>query len=445
MSDPVALKLQPVSQAVARWRPTALDYVFAVLVLLGAGYAWQRFHDYMDGYEQAILGGTALATIGFAWHWKAMRWFLPVCALLALAATGLYQGDLARAGSSFWLKYLLASQSAVMWMCVLCLLATVVYWAALLRRSDTLGFVGSSLTWGAAGAALVSKLVRWYESYLIGIDVGHIPVSNLYEVFILFVLITALMYLYYEGRFQTRKLGAFVMLVVSAAVGFILWYAFSRQAHEIQPLIPALQSWWMKIHVPANFVGYGAFALAAMLGVAWLLAEPKPQSPQTRRLLFIAAVLIASVFGVFQYFAPVWFPDLQAGAGFIAKAGYSAALLCVVAACRGRLAAYLPAPALIDEVAYRAIALGFLFFTIATILGAMWAADAWGGYWSWDPKETWALIVWLNYAAWLHIRLVKGWRGELLAWWSVIGLYVTTFAFLGVNMFLSGLHSYGTL
>ncbi|MFP4130631.1 MAG: cytochrome c biogenesis protein CcsA, partial [Thiohalospira sp.] len=82
---------------------------------------------------------------------------------------------------------------------------------------------------------------------------------------------------------------------------------------------------------------------------------------------------------------------------------------------------------------------------IATILGAMWAAEAWGGYWSWDPKETWALIVWLNYAAWLHMRFTKGWRGRPLAWWSIIGLFITGFAFLGVNMFLSGLHSYGEL
>ena len=173
--------------------------------------------------------------------------------------------------------------------------------------------------------------------------------------------------------------------MISAAVGFILWYTFDRQAHEIQPLIPALQSWWMKIHVPANFVGYGAFALSAMLGVAQLLSR------------------------------------------------------------RGILADKLPAADVIDEMMYKAISVGFLFFTIATILGAMWAADAWGGYWSWDPKETWALIVWLNYAAWLHVRLVKGWRGEPLAWWAVVGLLVTTFAFIGVNMFLSGLHSYGSL
>ena len=86
---------------------------------------------------------------------------------------------------------------------------------------------------------------------------------------------------------------------------------------------------------------------------------------------------------------------------------------------------------------YKSIAVGFAFFTIATVLGALWAAEAWGGYWSWDPKETWALIVWLNYAAWLHMRLMKGLRGTVSAWWALAGLAVTTFAFLGVNMFLS--------
>ena len=82
---------------------------------------------------------------------------------------------------------------------------------------------------------------------------------------------------------------------------------------------------------------------------------------------------------------------------------------------------------------YRAIAIGF--FTVATILGALWAADAWGAYWQWDPKETWALIVWLNYAAWLHMRLIKGLRGTMAAYWALTGLLITGFAFLGVNMY----------
>src|SRR6185436_8372078 len=97
----------------------------------------------------------------------------------------------------------------------------------------------------------------------IGADIGHIPISNLYEVFVLFALITSMFYLFYERRYATRELGAFVMMVVAAAVGFLLWYTFDREAQEIQPLVPALQSWWMKIHVPANFIGYGTFSLSA--------------------------------------------------------------------------------------------------------------------------------------------------------------------------------------
>src|SRR5690606_16480916 len=109
----------------------------------------------------------------------------------------------------------------------------------------------------ATTMGMVGLMVRWRESYLMGADIGYIPVSNLYEVFILFSIVTALLYLYYERRYQTRSLGGFVLLVISAAIGFLLWYTFDRQAHEIQPLVPALQSYWMKIHVPANFIGYG--------------------------------------------------------------------------------------------------------------------------------------------------------------------------------------------
>jgi len=126
--------------------------------------------------------------------------------------------------------------------------------------------------WISAVAGFTGLVVRWHESYLLRPDAGHIPVANLYEVFILFLVITALMYLYYEKRFGIRKLGGFVFAFMAVVVGFVLWYSVSREAHAIQPLIPALQSWWMKIHVPANFIGYGAFCIAAMLGCAALLA-----------------------------------------------------------------------------------------------------------------------------------------------------------------------------
>ncbi|MDX5444498.1 MAG: c-type cytochrome biogenesis protein CcsB [Zoogloeaceae bacterium] len=372
-------------------RLSAFDWVWALLTAAGAVYAYIHYAELMDGYEIGILAGTAATLIWLGWAWKPMRGFSLAVAVLSLGAIGLYGDNLAAADSNFFLKYLISSQSAIMWMSALYVLATVAYFGGLVARSEFTEKVGSAMTWSATVMGTVGLMVRWRESYLISHDVGHIPVSNLYEVFILFAVITALLYLYYEGRYRTRALGGFVLLVISAAVAFLLWYTFDRGAHEIQPLVPALQSYWMKIHVPANFVGYGAFALAAMVGVAYLLRNRQEQ-----------------------------------------RHGANAQSV-------------LPSLEMLDDVMYKSIALGFAFFTVATILGALWAAEAWGGYWSWDPKETWALIVWLNYAAWLHMRLTKGWRGAPMAWWAIVGLFITLFAFLGVNMFLSGLHSYGEL
>jgi cytochrome c-type biogenesis protein CcsB len=361
------------------------DWLYALIIVAGSVFAYIQYAQYMDIYEVGFLFGAAALFSYLGWQWKRLAKLVLIVGVISLFSISLYHGEQARATQVFLLKYLISSQSAVMWMNVLFVLAMATYWFALYKRSVFAGKVATALTWSAVLFGFVGLMVRWYESYLIAPDVGHIPVSNLYEVFILFCLITALLYLHYEQKLNTKQLGGFVLLVINAAVGFILWYTFDRQAHNIQPLVPALQSYWMKIHVPANFVGYGAFSLAAMVASAYLLAS------------------------------------------------------------KGFLASRLPSLEVMDDLMYKSIAVGFAFFTIATILGAMWAAEAWGGYWSWDPKETWALIVWLNYAAWLHLRMVKGLRGAVLAWWALVGLMVTTFAFLGVNMFLSGLHSYGTL
>jgi cytochrome c-type biogenesis protein CcsB len=361
------------------------DWLFALAMVAGAGFALSRYHAYMNYYNKVVLVGATAAFVTLGWRWKPVRLLMAGIAVLSLFAIHVYQGDLARADSAFFLKYFLSSQSAILWMSALLVLATFFYWVGLIARSPSGAAIGSKMTWAAVLMGFVGMMVRWYESYLIGADVGHIPISNLYEVFVLFCLVTSLFYLYYEQHYNTRALGAFVLLVISAAVGFLMWYSISRNAQQIEPLVPALQSWWMKIHVPANFIGYGSFALSAMVGVAYLVKE------------------------------------------------------------NGMLVDRLPPLEVLDDVMYKSIAVGFTFFTIATILGALWAAQAWGGYWSWDPKETWALIVWLNYAAWLHMRLMKGLRGAIAAWWALTGLMVTTFAFLGVNMFLSGLHSYGKL
>ena len=428
-------------------RRNVLDWLFAALVLAGGVFAFVRYQSAMDGYEQAILLGTIPAAIAMGWFWRPLRALMLVVTLASLLGIWSYQGDLARAEQVFWLKYFLSSQSAILWMSVLFFMGTLFYWLGMIAgqgeggRSASFELMGSRIVWAAIAMALIGTMVRWYEGYLMGPDIGHIPVSNLYEVFVLFSWMTAAFYLYFEAQYKTRSLGAFVMLVVSAAVGFLLWYTVVREAHEIQPLVPALKSWWMKLHVPANFIGYGMFALAAMVALAYLV---KQQAGEKRWYKLTPLWLL----GVVMCFVPIVFRKSSAAAGGSYWLGYllvSALVAGGILWGRQRLAERLPSFEVLDDVMYNAIAVGFAFFTIATVLGALWAAEAWGGYWSWDPKETWALIVWLNYAAWLHMRLMKGLRGTVAAWWALVGLAVTTFAFLGVNMFLSGLHSYGEL
>ena len=419
------------------------EWVFALAVV--AGGLWSLFHygDSMDVYEKGILLAAIPSAIGVGWFWRPLQRLMVVVTLLSLLAIWMYAGDLGRAETVFGLKYFLSSQSAILWMSMVFLMATVFYWIGVFAkdRADGLEVIASRLVWLAVTMALTGTMVRWYESYLLGADIGHIPVSNLYEVFVLFCWLTATFYLYFEAQYKTRALGAFVMLVVSAAVGFLLWYAVVRQAYEIQPLVPALKSWWMKLHVPANFIGYGTFALAAMVAFAYLIKQQAGESRWYRLApLWILGIVLCFEPIVFRSSAVRSLSDYWA-----VYFGISALIVAGILLGRRHIADRLPSLEVLDDVMYKSIAVGFAFFTVATVLGALWAAEAWGGYWSWDPKETWALIVWLNYAAWLHMRLMKGLRGNVAAWWALAGLAVTTFAFIGVNMFLSGLHSYGTL
>ncbi|MGH6638649.1 MAG: c-type cytochrome biogenesis protein CcsB, partial [Polaromonas sp.] len=206
----------------------ALDWVFAALVVVGCLYAFVRYSAFMDVYEKGILLGTIPAATAMGWFWRPLRVLMMVVSGFALLGIASYQvdgaGSLARAEQVFWLKYFLSSQSAILWMSVLFFMSTIFYWLGMFAKgqSSTLESLGSKIAWVAVGMALIGTLVRWYESYLIGADVGHIPVSNLYEVFVLFCWMTAAFYLYFEAQYNTRALGAFVMLVVSAAVGFLL-------------------------------------------------------------------------------------------------------------------------------------------------------------------------------------------------------------------------------
>ena len=414
------------------------DWVFTALLLGGAGFATSQYRAFMDVYELSILWSIVPVTAYMAYRWGSLKSLIVVVAALSLMSIAFYSGDLQAAERRFFLKYLLSSPSAILWVGVMFVVATISYWIGLVGRSPTASFVGTALTWGVVIMGFTGMFVRWYESYLIGPDVGHIPVSNLYEVFVLFALVTAIYYLFYEQVYKTRQLGAFVMLVVVAAVGFLAWYGVERQAYAIQPLVPALQSWWMKIHVPANFIGYGTFSLAAMVAFAYLL-KVYAHAPSIKALLPTGAL------GVLMFLEPLVFKSGGVSIYWALYLGVGCVIVGAILLARKRIADALPPLEVLDDVMYKSIAVGFAFFTVATILGALWAAEAWGAYWQWDPKETWALVVWLNYAAWLHMRLVKGLRGVVASYWALVGLLVTGFAFLGVNMFLSGLHSYGEL
>ena len=190
------------------------DWVFALLLVVGAGFALSRYGQWMNVYDKGVLIAAVPTFALLGWHWKPVRLLMIGIAAFSLFAIQLYQGDLARAEQAFFLKYFLSSQSAILWMSALVFLSTLFYWVGLISRSETGYSIGSKLCWAAVVLGFTGLMVRWYESYLIGADIGHIPISNLYEVFVLFSLITSLFYLYYERRYATRALGPFVMLVV---------------------------------------------------------------------------------------------------------------------------------------------------------------------------------------------------------------------------------------
>ncbi len=215
---------------------------------------------------------------------------------------------------------------------------------------------------------------------------GRAPFSNLYESLLVFAWGTALCLVLLQAIRRTPAAGLVVTPILVATLG----YATTCDA-RIQPLMPALRSPWMVYHVAAAILAYGAFAVAGGLGVLYIARE----ALETRRP---GAVLLER----------------------------------------------LPSLALLDELTCSTIAFAFPFMVLVLITGAIWAQRAWGTYWQWDPKETWALITTLVYAGYLHARQSTKWRGLRSAWFAVIGFAIVVFCYLGVNLWLSGLHSYGS-
>ena len=201
----------PYQQATYLQTRSGYDWLWAALLLVGAGYVFSQYQALMDGYEIGILLSSVLVLLGLGWQWSALKTFSLTVTTFSLLAISRYGDDLSLGETAFLLKYLFASQSAIMWMSALYVMATLAYLGLLFSGRPFVGKVASSLTWSATAMGMTGLMVRWRESYLMGADIGHIPVSNLYEVFILFSIITALLYLHYEQKYQTRSLGGFVL------------------------------------------------------------------------------------------------------------------------------------------------------------------------------------------------------------------------------------------
>ena len=263
--------------------------------------------------------------------------------------------------------------------------AAFAYLVAWVFKKEAPGKVGTGLALVAVVGNLVGILLRWKESYALGI--GHAPLSNLYESLTFFSLTIGILYLYVEHRYKNRVIGAFAMPLAFLAMAYAsLSPAISDR---IQPLIPALKSNWLIAHVIACFIGYAAFAIAFGISIMFFL---RPDGDDDRE-------------GLLQR---------------------------------------LPAEKVLDELTHQLVMFGFLWLSAGIITGAVWANSAWGRYWGWDPKETWSFITWLIYAALLHFRLMRGWRGKRIAVLSVVGFLAVMFAYFGVNL-LPGLHSYGAM
>jgi cytochrome c-type biogenesis protein CcsB len=259
---------------------------------------------------------------------------------------------------------------------------------------------------GVSGRSFAERVGRWSVVLMAlgavvhaasigvrGLAVDAVPWSNMYEFASVAGLVGVLAFLVLIWKAPSiRRLGGFILLpaIVLMFLAGTVWYS------RAQPLVPALQSYWLAIHVTLAAVSEGALMTSAVLTVLYLVKARHDRTPLRTASL-------------------------------------------------ARLATRLPSADALDKAAYRVVAFAFPLYTIAVICGAIWAEAAWGRYWGWDPKETWAFIVWVVYACYLHARATAGWKGRAAAWINLAGFGSITFNFLIVNIVVSGLHSYAGL
>jgi cytochrome c-type biogenesis protein CcsB len=309
----------------------------------------------------------------------------------------------------------------------------LVYWLGAAFSNLPLAAAGT-VGMGVANLVMAALLAaRWIEA-------GYFPLSNLYESLFFLAWGITTMHLVAEHMSRSRLVGT-VTAPVAMAIAAFAALSLPDKMQASEPLVPALKSNWLMMHVSVMLLSYAALLVGALMAVAFLIVtrgqavELRGSSVGTGGFRRGGAVLKRNL-------EPKLKPELT---NALAHDGGGTAVLTPVQTA--------PAVALspqrltladtLDNISYRIIGLGFPLLTIGIIAGAVWANEAWGSYWSWDPKETWALITWLVFAAYLHARITKGWQGRRPAILAASGFVVVWICYLGVNILGKGLHSYG--
>ena len=293
------------------------------------------------------------------------------------------------------------------------LFAMVIYWVNLLFFKDKsfLSQLGRINTTTANFLLVCILCSRWVIS-------GYFPLSNLYESLLFLTWILLTVYLYIESKTNSRLIGAIVIPVTLLISGFAN-LTLSPEMQKSSPLVPALQSNWLMMHVSMMLLSYGTLIMGSLLCLLFLVISGYKdidlKSQESESLPFYTIML--------EYYETKVI-SLSPEVSELGKIKLLQSL---------------------DNWSYRIIGLGFPFLTIGIISGGVWANEAWGSYWSWDPKETWALITWLIFATYLHARITKGWEGKKTAILGGLGFFVIWICYLGVNFLGKGLHSYGWL
>ena len=293
------------------------------------------------------------------------------------------------------------------------LVSMTTYWISLsfFKQTNNLVQIGRI-------SSLIANLLLFFILASRWIVAGYFPLSNLYEslLFLTWTLLT--IYLYFENKTKSKLMGAVLIPVALLITGFAN-LTLSPDMQKASPLVPALQSNWLMMHVSMMMLSYATLIMGSLLCILFLVIS-KYQDIDLR-LVDESSLPLYNVM-LDYYEAKLFSPSDE-----IAELGKLKLLQSL------------------DNWSYRIIGLGFPFLTIGIIAGGVWANEAWGSYWSWDPKETWALITWIVFATYLHSRITKGWEGKKTAILGGLGFFVIWICYLGVNFLGKGLHSYGWL